>query len=100
MEGSTRAYTIEMIDHYVPLWALRCLARREALLEEFEVSILCYTTMIEQHSNPVTFLPARSIVSVQEFWTHTGRRTNLWDIAIPDNASLENLEACNEHFDL
>ena len=41
MEGSTRAHAIEMVAHYVQLWAPRCLARRESFLEEFEIS-MCF----------------------------------------------------------
>ena len=78
-------YAIEIIAHHLTLCAPRCLARHEALLEEFEISMFFYTTIIEQHSNPTTFLFAHSIIPVQEFLIHTDRWTNLWDITIQDN---------------
>ena len=37
---------------------------------------------------------------VQEFWTHEGRWTILWDLVVLDNVNLEEPEFRNGNFDL
>ena len=49
-DGNVRTTAIDMITHYVPLWAPRCMSRRACLLEEFEVCLFVFRFL---HLEPI-----------------------------------------------
>ena len=99
IEGSLWVHVREMIAHVAPLYAPQALLRREALLEEFEVVLFLFIPFhlwIILLGQSFYFL----VKIVQEFWTHEGRWTILWDLVVLDNVNLEEPEFRNGNFDL